>query len=554
MELFKLFGTVLIEDKEGIEALKNVDKKGDDSGKKLNDIANKGLAIGSAIVAGAGAAVTGLMALANGTADTADKWDKLSLRTGIAVEELQRWGYAAGQSGADITVLETGMKKLSASMIDAQSGSANAKSAYEALGISMADLATMSPEETFDSVMNKLAEMPESAEKNVVGNQLLGKSYTELKPLLAEGSEGMQALKDRADELGIVMSEDAVSSGVVFGDTLADAKASLDGVKNGIMSELMPKLTEMLEWFLSKMPEIKKFASDTFDKIAVVITVITDNINIILPVLGLFFTAMVAMKIISTISNLITAWSTVTKVASGIQVAFNAVMAANPIAIVILAIVALIATGVLLWKNWDKIKEFAQQLWDKIKNVFGGIKDVVTEKVDAIKSKLTDVFGKIKDIMSKPFESARDIIKTVIDKIKGFLNFNWEFPKLKMPHFSVTGSMNPLKWIDEGLPKIGVEWYAKGGIFSKPTLFNTPYGLKGVGDAKSPEVVAPLHELNNMIESGINRAIAPLLMNLSQGESLIVENTIYFGDDKVWKAAKRGKLREERRYEVQAEF
>jgi hypothetical protein len=63
--------------------------------------------------------------------------------------------------------------------------------------------------------------------------------------------------------------------------------------------------------------------------------------------------------------------------------------------------------------------------------------------------------------------------------------------------------MNPLKWLEEGTPKLNVEWYAKGGIFDKPTLFNTPYGLKGVGEA-GPEVVAPLSSLKEML--GLNNS------------------------------------------------
>ena len=79
--------------------------------------------MGKAAVLGAGAAVGALFGMATKAADTADKWDKLSLRTEIGVENLQRWGYAAGQSGADITVLETGIKKLSDAQTDASNGS-----------------------------------------------------------------------------------------------------------------------------------------------------------------------------------------------------------------------------------------------------------------------------------------------------------------------------------------------------------------------------------------------------------------------------------------------
>ena len=519
IELFKLFGTILIEDQEAIQQLKNVDKKGKETKTSLQDIADKGVKIGAAVIAGTGAAVGGLMALANTTADNTDKWDKLSLRTGIAVEELQRWGYAAGQSGADITVLETGMKKLSDTMIDAQNGSKAAQSAYEQLGISMTDLATMTPEQAFERVMYSLADMEDGALKNSIGNDLLGKSFVELKPLIAAGSDGMEALKLRADELGIVLSEDAVGAGVVFGDTLADVKSSLGGVKDKIVAELLPRLTDMLNWFLEKMPAIQEVAGKVLDFIADTIGFITDNSNILIPVLGGLLGAFLALKIISVINALMVAYTAFTTTATGAQLTLSAAMMANPIGLVIAAIAALIAIGIALVMNWDKIKAVAQSLWEKIKTVFSSIKDSISEKVNAIMSTVSNVFSRIKDVMSSPFEAASSVIKGVIDRIKGFLSFNWEFPRLKMPHFSISGSANPLKWLSEGVPRINVDWYAKGGIFNKPTLFNTEYGLKGVGEA-GPEAVIPINSMYDNIKS----IIANENKNNSSGLVLNIEH------------------------------
>ena len=48
-----------------------------------------------------------------------------------------------------------------------------------------------------------------------------------------------------------------------------------------------------------------------------------------------------------------------------------------------------------------------------------------------------------------------------------------------MPTFSIQGSMNPLKWLEQGVPRLKVNWNAEGAIFDKPTIFNTPYGMQG---------------------------------------------------------------------------
>lgn len=582
MELFRLFGSVIIDDKDALNALKKVDDQGKKTKDNLSIIAEKGAKIGAAIVAGTGVAVTGLLALGLKTSDTAAKWLELSQRTDIGVESLQRWGYAASQSGADVEKLEVGMKKLSTSIVDAKSGSDDAVAAYDALGISMSDLANMSPEQTFDTVMAKLADMPESAEKNVIGNQLLGKSYTELKPLLAEGSAGMEALKNKANDLGIVMSEDSVKSAEGFGDQMDSVKASFDAIVNKVVVDLIPVLNNMLQWFLDNSPQIQSVAGSALGFISDTIGFIADHANTLIPILGGLTTAFIGMKIIGVINGLMAAYTAFTTTATGAQLSLSAAMMANPIGLVVAAIAALIAIGVALYMNWDKIKAKATEIFGKLQDVVGGaidkIKGFFQRVIDFVKNnwqgllllivnpfagafklaydncegfrnKVNSVFEAIGKIIS---DKVNDV-KNIIGKIKDFFNFEWKFPKLKLPHFSFSGSMNPLKWAEEGLPKIGVEWYANGGIFSKPTIFNTPYGLKGVGDAKSPEVVAPLSDLNAMIGKSIGEAIAPLFFT-KETSAPVIEFTAYFGDDKVLKSVRRAEKSEAKSNGYTAEF
>ena len=436
--------------------------------------------MGKAAVLGAGAAVGALFGMATKAADTADKWDKLSLRTEIGVENLQRWGYAAGQSGADITVLETGIKKLSDAQTDASNGSEKAMESFTKLGISMSDLATMTPEQSFEAVMNGLASMEEGAEKNSIGNDLLGKSYVELKPLIAEGADGMQALKDRADELGLVMSEEAVDSGVVFGDTLDDVKNSLGMVVTEVGVEVMPILQKMADWLIENMPAIKEAAESAFNKIGDAIKWVQDNSNWLIPILAGMLAGFVAFKIISGLNTLFLAFAAVQGAVTAAGGLMNAVMALNPFTLVAIAIGVVIAAGVLLYKNWDVIKEKAAALWSGIKDTFDKIKTGITEKING----------------------AKDAVEKAINKIKGFFDFKFKWPELKMPTFSIQGSMNPLKWLEQGVPRLKVNWNAEGAIFDKPTIFNTPYGMQGVGEA-GPEAVAPISKLQDYIRSAV---------------------------------------------------
>ena len=165
---------------------------------------------------------------------------------------------------------------------------------------------------------------------------------------------------------------------------------------------------------------------------------------------------------------------------------------------VVIAIGAAVAAGVLLYKNWDTVKEKAQALWEKISGVFEDIKNSISEKIEAAKEK----------------------VHSAIEAIKGFFNFKFEWPKMSLPHFSVSGSLNPINWLKDGLPKISVDWYAKamnnGMILNGPTIFGMRNGsLLGGGEAGS-EVVVGTNSLMNMIRNATNSTVtAPINLTVT---------------------------------------
>ena len=122
----------------------------------------------------------------------------------------------------------------------------------------------------------------------------------------------------------------------------------------------------------------------------------------------------------------------------------------------------------------------------------------ISSKVSSIFSKVSSVFDNIKGAITSKIEAAKDKVSGIIDSIKGFFDLSggeFKLPKIKMPHFSI----KPQGWkigdlLKGSIPKLGISWYAKGGVFDKPTLFGYGNGvIGGLGEAGA-EAVVPLEK------------------------------------------------------------
>lgn len=308
MELFKLYGNILIKNEEAEKSIaKSVDsadklanefdkaalgstKMGQSissSFKNITSFVDKlGINIGSIskIAVGAGAAIASVGVMA-GTAikfaETTDVIDKMSQKIGISAEGYQRLKYAAGQSGIDIDIMQTSMKKLNGIIDDSHNGVKSATEHFEKLGISIYDSSgeLKSSEDIMMDSLKALADMEAGAERSALAVDLFGKGATELAPLLNEGSVGIQELTDRAEELGIILSNETVSSGVVFGDTVDDMNQALGGIGNELLTRMLPIAQDMADWVLDNMPTIKSVVGGAFSFIGDVLYVTVDVIK-----------------------------------------------------------------------------------------------------------------------------------------------------------------------------------------------------------------------------------------------------------------------------------
>ena len=204
----------------------------------------------------------------------------------------------------------------------------------------------------------------------------------------------------------------------------------------------------------------------------------------------------IVSKVSGGISSVISVGAKVAPVMSKAKTAFgafNAVLKANPVLLVVIAVTTLIAILVTLYNKCEWFR-------NGVNAVFGGIKS---------------------------------FIAGVVDSIKGFLSFDWKLPKIKLPHFKIKGgfSLTPPK-----TPKFSVDWYAKGGILNSPTIFGSNgNSLMGGGEA-GKEAVLPIDLLRSYIREenqGNNKVLAQMIAEAMSRIPLTVENNIQLGDKKL---------------------
>lgn len=243
----------------------------------------------------------------------------------------------------------------------------------------------------------------------------------------------------------------------------------------------------------------------------------------VITVIGLIVAALGPALVI--IGSLISAIGTITSAVAVVGPVIAGV--AGPIAIAIAAIAAIIAIGVLLYKNWDTIKAKAIAIWNAIKaffantlnsikttftNVWNGIKttlmtvwnaiktfisngvngwkNILSSAWNAIKSGASTAWNAIKSAITRPIQTALDTVKGIVNRLKNLfpLKVGKIFSNLKVPHIHVNGGKAPFGIGGKGsAPHISVDWYAQGGIFDSPRLI-------GIGEA-GPEAVVPLDRL-----------------------------------------------------------
>lgn len=276
MKIFELVGSIMVDNDKANKSISKTDEKAQSVGKTLMNGIGHAAKWGAGIVAGAAAAVAGVTKLATSTAETTDHIDKMSQKIGISAKSYQEWDYILSQNGMSVDSLQGGMKTLTKQMTAAQSGSKSSVEAFKQLGVSItnADGSMRSQEEVMNDTIAALQGVENATDRASMASKMFGKAGGEMAPLLNQTAKSTEELRKKANDLGLVMSDDAISAGVSLTDSMDTLKRSFTAVKNNLGAALMPIVQKFADFIISNMPKIQAL----IQKLAPIFTMLMDKL------------------------------------------------------------------------------------------------------------------------------------------------------------------------------------------------------------------------------------------------------------------------------------
>jgi len=173
-----------------------------------------------------------------------DNIAKMSKRTGVGAQALSELQYAAERSGSTIEALDKGFRRMARVLIDSSDGLKDASDSLERIGLNYEMLSKLSPEEQFTIIADRISKLSDDTTRAAAAQEIFGRSGAELIPMMRSGAKGIDELRKKARELGLVMSDEDAAAAEVLTDQLADVKDQFKFLAIGIGADVMPTIME----------------------------------------------------------------------------------------------------------------------------------------------------------------------------------------------------------------------------------------------------------------------------------------------------------------------
>ena len=393
---YKNFGSVTAQQIKNVgDKMKGVGDKVTDVGKKLAPVSGAAAAIGG-----------GLLKLGYDAITSADELNTLSQQTGISTDELQKMKYASDLVDVSVDDITTALRKMKAKMDPSNK-------AFKDLGISVtnADGSMRDATDVFYDSLEALSKIQNETERDQAAMALFGKSADSLAGIIDDGGAALKGYGEEAQNLGLILDEDTISSLNDTNDAVdkmkATVSATLGQVGADVAEVLGPAVEKVGEWISGITEKLRSLTPEQTETILKIVAVVAA----IAPLL------VVGGQLIAGIGSLITVIGTIVGVLGG------------PLT---LAIGAIIAIGVLLYKNWDKIKEVAGKVKEGVVKAWNGLKSGVTKAMSTVKEKVTTAWSTIKEKVSETASNVKEKVVTVWNAVNQNTAERWNAVKSKI--------------------------------------------------------------------------------------------------------------------------
>ncbi|WPC08794.1 phage tail tape measure protein [Globicatella sp. PHS-GS-PNBC-21-1553] len=330
-------------------------------------------------------------------------------------------------------------------------------------------------------------------------------------------TEAMNIAAEVFGDRGAVSMLDAIQRGVLGFDELSDTTAKAKDSVALTFAETQDPIDELIMAQNSLTRVLGQFGDMIAKTIAPLLTMFTEAMRDVFTWINQLPEPV--QQVIIMFGGLVTVFGTLLPIiiaikgaiATGvIPIIISLISASLPIVGVIMAIIAAVGALIYAYQNWGAITEWLKEAWrlfvenisaywegleTDASTIFTAIKDGAIENFNTLKDSAYKIWDTIMTTISDKIGGAQTAVGNAIKKIQEFFNFEWKWPKIPLPRFTFSGSPNPLDWGDSSKrPNIGVEWYAKGGIMTSPTIF----GFNGrnimAGGEAGPEAILPLNK------------------------------------------------------------
>lgn len=382
-------------------------------GREMESFGGKVESAGKALapLSGAAAGLIGSLGkLAYSSITAADDLETLSKQTGISTDELQKMQYASELVDVSVEDIVGALKKMKPKM-DASNET------FKKLGVSVTDVDgnLRSATDVFYDSLGALSKVGNETERDQLAMELFGKGADSLAGIIDDGGKALRDYGKEAEDLGLIMGGDTLDSLNEMNDTLSRSKSviksslgRLGATAAKTFAPALEKAAKVVDKLSEKLRNLTPEQTELITKIAGVVAVVAPLL------IGLGKTISLVGKVLAIVP----------KVTAAINL-----LSASALGPIILVIAAVVAAGILLWKNWDKVKAAAAAL-----------KESLTKAWEATKTAVVTAATKLKDGVSTAWTNLKTAVTTAMTNLKTAVETAWTNLKT-----SVTTTVTNLK-------------------------------------------------------------------------------------------------------------